>query len=143
MPLAPRNHSHRCFLLFNSTELSSHPQMVPCYFCCFFLKIIISIYLLQGQWLLFDISGPSNVLVIESGEEFNSSLGKVKGILVMYSFLVFCFFGTLKKYLFCLQFFFFQIQWIDDSLPAIFYFTAAWCGPCKFVVCFLFFFLLD
>ncbi|ESR61876.1 hypothetical protein CICLE_v10016549mg [Citrus x clementina] len=43
--------------------------------------------------------GPSNVLVIESGEEFNSSLGKVK----------------------------------DDSLPAIFYFTAAWCGPCKFI----------
>ncbi|KAH9747209.1 Thioredoxin O1 [Citrus sinensis] len=43
--------------------------------------------------------GPSNILVIESGEEFNSSLGKVK----------------------------------DDSLPAIFYFTAAWCGPCKFI----------
>lgn len=52
-------------------------------FLLFLKNIIISIYLLQGQCLLFDISGPSNILVIESGEEFNSSLGKVKGILVM------------------------------------------------------------
>ncbi|KAJ4702653.1 Thioredoxin [Melia azedarach] len=43
--------------------------------------------------------GPSNIVLIKSGEEFNSSLGKVK----------------------------------DESLPAIFYFTAAWCGPCRFI----------
>ncbi|KAJ4702654.1 Thioredoxin [Melia azedarach] len=48
--------------------------------------------------------GPSNIVLIKSGEEFNSSLGKVK----------------------------------DESLPAIFYFTAAWCGPCKFLVYFVF-----
>ncbi|KAA8544735.1 hypothetical protein F0562_019561 [Nyssa sinensis] len=42
-------------------------------------------------------SGPSNIVVIGSEEEFNSSLRKAQ----------------------------------DESLPAIFYFTAAWCGPCR------------
>ncbi|KAH0713338.1 hypothetical protein KY290_009442 [Solanum tuberosum] len=42
-------------------------------------------------------SGPSNIVSIESEEQFNTSLRKVQ----------------------------------DESLPAIFYFTAAWCGPCR------------
>ncbi|RAL49855.1 unnamed protein product [Cuscuta campestris] len=42
-------------------------------------------------------AGPSNIVSIESEEQFNTSLRKVQ----------------------------------DESLPAIFYFTAAWCGPCK------------
>ncbi|CAH9110735.1 unnamed protein product [Cuscuta epithymum] len=42
-------------------------------------------------------SGPSNIVSIESEEQFNTSIRKVQ----------------------------------DESLPAIFYFTAAWCGPCK------------
>ncbi|XP_059657121.1 thioredoxin O2, mitochondrial-like isoform X2 [Cornus florida] len=42
-------------------------------------------------------SGPSNMVVIESEEEFNSSLRKVQ----------------------------------DESLSAIFYYTASWCGPCR------------
>ncbi|KAG6694968.1 hypothetical protein I3843_09G073600 [Carya illinoinensis] len=44
-------------------------------------------------------SGPSNILLIKSENEFNSTLGKVQ----------------------------------DESLPAVFYFTAVWCGPCKFI----------
>ncbi|XP_011096833.1 thioredoxin O2, mitochondrial [Sesamum indicum] len=40
---------------------------------------------------------PSNVVSIESEEQFNDSLRKVQ----------------------------------DESLPAIFYFTAVWCGPCR------------
>ncbi|XP_010260627.1 PREDICTED: thioredoxin O2, mitochondrial isoform X2 [Nelumbo nucifera] len=43
--------------------------------------------------------GSSNIVLIKSEEEFNSSLKRVK----------------------------------DDKLPAIFYFTAVWCGPCRFV----------
>ncbi|CAN4081806.1 unnamed protein product [Withania somnifera] len=42
-------------------------------------------------------SGPSNIISIESEEQFNTSLRKVQ----------------------------------DESLPAIFYFTAVWCGPCR------------
>ncbi|XP_016505882.1 thioredoxin O2, mitochondrial-like [Nicotiana tabacum] len=42
-------------------------------------------------------SGPSNIVSIESEEQFNTSLRKVQ----------------------------------DESLPAIFYFTAVWCGPCR------------
>ncbi|KAM7505677.1 hypothetical protein LguiB_004581 [Lonicera macranthoides] len=42
-------------------------------------------------------SGPSNIVVVESEEQLNSTLRKVQ----------------------------------DESLPAIFYFTAVWCGPCK------------
>ncbi|KAK4368273.1 hypothetical protein RND71_012065 [Anisodus tanguticus] len=42
-------------------------------------------------------TGPSNVVSIESEEQFNNSLRKVQ----------------------------------DESLPAIFYFTAVWCGPCR------------
>lgn len=41
--------------------------------------------------------GPSNVVVIESEEQFNDSLRKA----------------------------------CDEDLPAVFYFTAAWCGPCR------------
>ncbi|KAK9267082.1 hypothetical protein L1049_009500 [Liquidambar formosana] len=44
-------------------------------------------------------SGPSNIVLIKSEEEFNNSLRKVQ----------------------------------DESLPAIFYFTAVWCGPCRFI----------
>ncbi|XP_041024067.1 thioredoxin O2, mitochondrial-like [Juglans microcarpa x Juglans regia] len=44
-------------------------------------------------------SGPSNILLIKSENEFNSMLGKVQ----------------------------------DESLPAVFYFTAVWCGPCRFI----------
>ncbi|PHT55441.1 Thioredoxin O1, mitochondrial [Capsicum baccatum] len=40
---------------------------------------------------------PSNIVSIESEEQFNTSLRKVQ----------------------------------DESLPAIFYFTAVWCGPCR------------
>ncbi|XP_044495353.1 thioredoxin O2, mitochondrial [Mangifera indica] len=43
--------------------------------------------------------GASKIVLIKSGEEFDSSLSKVK----------------------------------DDSMPAIFYFTAVWCGPCRFL----------
>nr|XP_009793201.1 PREDICTED: thioredoxin O1, mitochondrial-like [Nicotiana sylvestris] len=46
------------------------------------------------SWL---ITGPSNIVSIESEEQFNTSLRKVQ----------------------------------DESLPAIFYFTAVWCGPCR------------
>ncbi|KAL0442308.1 UNVERIFIED_CONTAM: Thioredoxin O1, mitochondrial [Sesamum latifolium] len=42
-------------------------------------------------------SDPSNVVSIESEQQFNDSLRKVQ----------------------------------DESLPAIFYFTAVWCGPCR------------
>ncbi|KAK4420984.1 Thioredoxin O1, mitochondrial [Sesamum alatum] len=42
-------------------------------------------------------SDPSNVVLIESEEQFNDSIRKVQ----------------------------------DESLPAIFYFTAVWCGPCR------------
>ncbi|GAA0165379.1 oxidoreductase [Lithospermum erythrorhizon] len=42
-------------------------------------------------------SGPSNLVVIESEEQFNDSLRKA----------------------------------CDEDFPAIFYFTAAWCGPCR------------
>ncbi|CAI9760016.1 unnamed protein product [Fraxinus pennsylvanica] len=42
-------------------------------------------------------SDPSNIVLIESEEQFNDSLRKVQ----------------------------------DESLPAIFYFTAVWCGPCR------------
>ncbi|CAK9136754.1 unnamed protein product, partial [Ilex paraguariensis] len=40
---------------------------------------------------------PSNIVLIESEEQFNNSLQKVQ----------------------------------DESLPAVFYFTAVWCGPCR------------
>ncbi|KAL2524716.1 Thioredoxin O1 [Abeliophyllum distichum] len=42
-------------------------------------------------------SDPTNIVLIESEEQFNDSLRKVQ----------------------------------DESLPAIFYFTAVWCGPCR------------
>ncbi|KAL8113436.1 thioredoxin O2, mitochondrial [Apium graveolens] len=42
-------------------------------------------------------SGPSNIVLVESEEQFTSSLSKVK----------------------------------DNSQPAIYYFTAVWCPPCK------------
>ncbi|XP_022892449.1 thioredoxin O2, mitochondrial [Olea europaea var. sylvestris] len=42
-------------------------------------------------------SDPSNIVLIESEEQFTNSLQKVQ----------------------------------DESLPAIFYFTAVWCGPCR------------
>lgn len=42
-------------------------------------------------------SGPSNIVLVESEEQFTSSLRKVK----------------------------------DNSQPAIYYFTAVWCPPCK------------
>ncbi|CAA3022897.1 thioredoxin O2, mitochondrial-like [Olea europaea subsp. europaea] len=42
-------------------------------------------------------SDPSNIVLIESEEQFTNSLRKVQ----------------------------------DESLPAIFYFTAVWCGPCR------------
>ncbi|CAI0392717.1 unnamed protein product [Linum tenue] len=44
-------------------------------------------------------SGSSNVVLIKTEEEFNSSLKDVQ----------------------------------DKSLPAVYYFTAVWCGPCKFI----------
>ncbi|KAK7858504.1 thioredoxin O2, mitochondrial isoform X1 [Quercus suber] len=44
-------------------------------------------------------SGPSNIVLINSENDFNSSLSKAQ----------------------------------DDSVPAIFYFTAVWCGPCRFI----------
>lgn len=44
-------------------------------------------------------SGSSNIVLIKSENDFNTSLTKVE----------------------------------DESLPAIFYFTAFWCGPCKFI----------
>ncbi|KAF3621089.1 Thioredoxin O2, mitochondrial [Capsicum annuum] len=47
--------------------------------------------------ILFAKQGPSNIVSIESEEQFNTSLRKVQ----------------------------------DESLPAIFYFTAVWCGPCR------------
>lgn len=31
-------------------------------------------------------------------------------------------------------YFLLQFIVIDESLPAIFYFTAVWCGPCKFLI---------
>ncbi|XP_031278645.1 thioredoxin O2, mitochondrial-like isoform X2 [Pistacia vera] len=43
--------------------------------------------------------GSSNIVLIKSGEEFNTSLSKAK----------------------------------DESMPALFYFTAVWCGPCRFI----------
>ncbi|KAL1829444.1 hypothetical protein ACET3Z_007856 [Daucus carota] len=42
-------------------------------------------------------AGPSNIVMVESEEQFNSSMRKVK----------------------------------DNSQPAIYYFTAVWCPPCK------------
>ncbi|XP_058096360.1 thioredoxin O2, mitochondrial isoform X2 [Magnolia sinica] len=48
-------------------------------------------------------AGPSNIVLIESEEELNSSLNKVQG----------------------------------NSLPAVFYFTAVWCGPCRFIYPFI------
>ncbi|XP_043688007.1 thioredoxin O2, mitochondrial isoform X2 [Telopea speciosissima] len=44
-------------------------------------------------------TGPSNIVVVKSPEEFKNSFQKVQ----------------------------------DDRLPAILYFTATWCGPCKFI----------
>ncbi|KAK6916991.1 Thioredoxin domain [Dillenia turbinata] len=44
-------------------------------------------------------SDPSNIFLIKSEDQFNSTITKVQG----------------------------------ESLPAIFYFTAVWCGPCKFI----------
>ncbi|XP_030943032.1 thioredoxin O2, mitochondrial-like isoform X4 [Quercus lobata] len=44
-------------------------------------------------------SGPSNIVLVNSENDFNSSLSKAQ----------------------------------DDSVPAIFYFTAVWCGPCRFI----------
>ncbi|KAF7842951.1 thioredoxin O1, mitochondrial isoform X2 [Senna tora] len=44
-------------------------------------------------------SGPSNIALVKSEEEFKNILSKVQ----------------------------------DESLPAIFYFTAVWCGPCRFI----------
>ncbi|KAJ0081525.1 hypothetical protein Patl1_12245 [Pistacia atlantica] len=63
---------------FSSREPSAHPQMVPC---------------------VLLLASSSNIVLIKSGEEFNSSLSKAK----------------------------------DESMPALFYFTAVWCGPCKFL----------
>ncbi|XP_042519052.1 thioredoxin O2, mitochondrial-like [Macadamia integrifolia] len=44
-------------------------------------------------------TGPSNIVVVKSPEEFSNSFQKVQ----------------------------------DDRLPAILYFTATWCGPCKLI----------
>ncbi|KAK4399550.1 Thioredoxin O1, mitochondrial [Sesamum angolense] len=51
--------------------------------------------ILLSLWL--SVTDPSNVVYIESEEQFNDSLRKVQ----------------------------------DESLPAVFYFTAVWCGPCR------------
>ncbi|RZB95942.1 Thioredoxin O1, mitochondrial isoform B [Glycine soja] len=48
---------------------------------------------------LSSASAPSDVVLVNSEEEFNNILTKVR----------------------------------DDSLHAVFYFTAAWCGPCRFI----------
>ncbi|XP_030943030.1 thioredoxin O2, mitochondrial-like isoform X2 [Quercus lobata] len=52
----------------------------------------------QG-WVQRACLGPSNIVLVNSENDFNSSLSKAQ----------------------------------DDSVPAIFYFTAVWCGPCRFI----------
>ncbi|XP_065854468.1 thioredoxin O2, mitochondrial-like [Euphorbia lathyris] len=54
---------------------------------------------MQFQRTLCSSSGSSNVVLVKSEEQFNSSMKNVE----------------------------------ENSLPAIFYFTAVWCGPCKFI----------
>ncbi|XP_050230838.2 thioredoxin O2, mitochondrial-like isoform X1 [Mercurialis annua] len=54
---------------------------------------------LQFQRTLCSSPDDSNVMLIKSEEQFNSSMKNVQ----------------------------------DKCLPAIFYFTAVWCGPCKFI----------
>ncbi|RVW15757.1 Thioredoxin O1, mitochondrial [Vitis vinifera] len=56
-------------------------------------------------------SGQSKIALIKSEEEFNTSLSKHFSLVTyLFKFIV-----------------------IDESLPAIFYFTAVWCGPCRFI----------
>ncbi|KAI4332061.1 hypothetical protein L6164_017000 [Bauhinia variegata] len=53
----------------------------------------------QNSRSLCSASGPSNIVLVKSEEEFTNILGKVQ----------------------------------DKSFPAVLYFTAVWCGPCRFI----------
>uniref|UniRef100_A0A199UB89 Thioredoxin domain-containing protein n=1 Tax=Manihot esculenta TaxID=3983 RepID=A0A199UB89_MANES len=73
-------------------------------FCNFYsipaiTKLHFSNPTMQFRRTLCSSPGSSNIVLIKSEEEFNSSMKNIQ----------------------------------EKSLPAIFYFTAAWCGPCKFI----------
>lgn len=82
---------------------------------------------------------PSNIVLVQSDDQLNDSLQKAEGkwayllssqaLLIIYS---------LHKLSFNADASFYNCVFLslDDSSQAIFYFTAAWCGPCKLEILF-------
>lgn len=77
------------------------------------------------------IIGGNGVVIVKSEEEFNSAMSKAEGNKhIMPRVTCIAYLLHISSSCLCLSVFFLS----GGSSPSVFYFTAAWCGPCMLFV---------